>query len=60
MKAYLDVVLLIGIGIWAVLEFYFQTEFGPLNALILLGVIWRFGVMPSFETASTKRRERGK
>lgn len=49
MTRVLDIALVIAIGLWAMLEFYYKIEFGPLNALILFGLIWRFAVMPSFQ-----------
>lgn len=54
MKLYLDIALLTGVAIWAVLEFYVGTESGLLNALVLLGIIVRFGLMPTLETAQRK------
>lgn len=55
MKTYIDIALLIALGVWAVLEFSFKTEFGPLNALILFGIITRFGLMPALE----RKKEKG-
>lgn len=57
MKTYIDVALLIGFAVWAVLEFYVRIEFGHLNALILFGVILRFAVMPALGQAGGKPPE---
>lgn len=54
MKTYIDIAILIGVGVWAVLEFYYKTEFGPLNALILFGIICRFGLIPALEASNKK------
>jgi hypothetical protein len=57
MKIYLDIALLIGLAAWAVLEYYAKTEFGLLNALVLLGLIVRFAALPAWETASKEKCE---
>jgi hypothetical protein len=49
MKTKIDIAILIGVGVWAVLEFIYKTEFGPLNALILFGIIFRFALLPALE-----------
>lgn len=55
MKLYVDMALLTGIAIWAVLEFAYKTDIGLLNALILFGLIVRFALVPPAGAANKEK-----
>jgi hypothetical protein len=57
MKLFLDIALVISVTAWALLKFYFETEYGLVMALTLFGLMVRFALIPALETGKKKECE---